>query len=373
MKKIGIITMHRIRNYGSVLQAYALQRVIEKLGYDCFLIDYVFPNAFHNVKYGGKWTLSKIYRAVLNRVGMKLFYQNNKQNIRFRDFQTTRFHLTKLYANHTDLYENPPEFDLYVTGSDQVWNPKHMKGDSSFFCDFIKNGANRISYASSFSSKHLDEQYKNLYASFLNKYSAIGVREKSSIKIVREIAQKDAVWVCDPTLLLKREDYVKLATLSQIKLVQPYILVYVLGYNFNPHPMVDILVENEAKLRKLQIVYLQCNNLEGVLKKGMMVSSAGPYEFLWLFEHASFVITSSFHGTIFSLLFEKQFFSVSSKEDDRIASLLDKVHLSDRLVSNVSEISDKKDINYAVVSKNVDHFRSQSFDFLKESIDNALM
>lgn len=299
MKKIGIITMHRIRNYGSALQAYALQSVIEKMGYECFLIDYMFPNAYHKDKVKKKWSMLKVYKGMLYRLKMAFFYKNKEQNKFFHDFQKSLFHLTQPYFSHQDLFDNPPSFDLYITGSDQVWNSKHMKGDSAFFCDFIKNGANRISYAASFSSKHLEKQYEKSYAGYLKKYAAIGVREENSVRIVNEIAQKQAVCVCDPTLLLKREDYSKLAEYSKINLEGPYILVYILGYNFNPHPMVDVLVENEIKKQGLQVVYLLCNNVEGLGKNAMKISSAGPCEFLWLFEHASFVITSSFHGTVF--------------------------------------------------------------------------
>lgn len=374
MKNVGIITMHKIINYGSALQAYALQTYIERLGYKCTLIDYAYPNEFHLNGNNRKLSCKKIFMGLRYRLLMSLFYHKREQVKKFEKFWKDNFHLTKPFLCRRDLFGAPPSFDLYVTGSDQVWNPRHMKGDSSFFCDFIKNGANRIAYAASISSKQLHGQYLDLYESFFNKYSAIGVREKSAVGLVSSLSGQKTVWVCDPTMLLRVEDYSLMASSSVIREQEPYLLIYILGYNFNPHPMVDIVVEKIANRFGLKKIYLQCNNVEGLGKKSCkMISAAGPNEFLYLFKNASFVITSSFHGTVYSLLFEKQFISLSSMDDDRIPSLLEFMRLEDRLVVNKSDIVDFEKIDFTKVRPLVEAFRNSSEKFLKESITKYIL
>lgn len=375
MKKVGIITMHRIQNYGSALQAYALQTVICRLGYECRIIDYVFPNAYHLAGTRRKLTVGRIYRALVSRILMKIFYRSKEQTALFSDFRKDKFMVTDTYNTRDDLFGKPPVFDLYVTGSDQVWNPKHMKGDSAFFCDFIRNGAKRIAYAASISSNYLSGQEELSYGSLLGKYSAIGVRENDSVEYIGKLAKMQACCVCDPTLLLNKQDYLELAECSRMKIKQPFILVYTLGYNFNPHPMIDGVIDAVRKKYNCPVVYLRCNNLEG-LGKGRgsyRVSAAGPNEFVWLFANARCVVTSSFHGSIFSLLFEKQFVSVSSSADNRIPSLLQYLQLGDRLETSEKRAEFEREIDYNEVNPLMEKMKVASLEFLKKSIEDNIL
>lgn len=374
--KIGILTMHKIYNYGSSLQAYALQKSIIGMGYECNIIDYKYPNSYHSTK-KRKLTLKKILKGITFRIKMNLLYKRKEQKKLFHHFWEEYYHLTKTYNSRTEIFENPPEFDLYVTGSDQVWNPRHMKGDSVFFCDFIKNGKHRISYAASFSSANLDVAYREMYTNFLSKYFAIGVREESGVNIVKQLIGADAKCVCDPTLLLTAADYIPLANHSSIHIERPYILAYILSYNYNPYPLIQQVINKVSKETKMSVVYLLCNNLDG-FKGGdsLTISAAGPNEFIYLFKNASYVITSSFHGTAFSLIFEKDFYAITSgsASDDRIVSLLNKVKLKSRSFEMKSELRefDLEKIDYSKITPELNKYRDGSLQYLKQVICNSV-
>lgn len=375
--KIGILTMHKIYNYGSALQAYALQNVIIEMGYKCKIIDYQYPNSYHSFR-NRKLTLKKIVKGIIYKIKMKMFYKRSEQKRLYHQFWEDFFHLTKKYNSRNEIFAEPPNFDLYITGSDQVWNPKHMKGDSVFFCDFINNGKHRISYASSFSSANLDEVFIEPYTNLLRKYFAISVREESGVKIVKQLTGADAKSVCDPTLLLTEADYAPLASHSSIYIERPYLLAYILGYNYNPYPLIQQVINKISKEKKISVVYLLCNNLNGFRgTHSRTISAAGPNEFLYLFKNASFVITSSFHGTAFSLIFEKDFYAITKGDgsDDRIISLLDRVKLKSRSLSMKSELGylETEKIDYKKITPELMKYREDSLSFLKKIICDSII
>lgn len=365
--------MHKVLNYGSALQAFALQKAIEDLGYESFLIDYLFPNEFHQNKRALKLSIRRILKGIYRRLIYFFLYNRDKQMQLFSLFWKENFRLTETFRNQKEIFDNPPDFDVYVTGSDQVWNPIHMNGDPTFFCDFIKNGNKRISYAASFSSATIEEKYIIAYKNLLNKYASVSVRENKGIEIVGNLTLKNAVCVCDPTLLLTKDDYGKLSIHSTIKIDEPYILAYILNYNFNPYPTIQDTINKIAKKTKLPVVYLLCNTLNAAFNfKSKIISAAGPNEFLWLFQHASYIVTSSFHGVAFSLIFEKQFYAISEKnhKDSRIKSLLEETGTDDRLIftgSNIDKI-DIIELNYSLVNSKIENYINNSIQFLKESL-----
>lgn len=372
-KKVGIITMHKVINYGSALQAYALQQKIENLGYESFLIDYVYPNEYHQTKRVTKLSISRVLKGICGRLLFFLFYKKKRQLQLFYQFWKEHFRLTETYRNKTEIFDNPPDFDIYVTGSDQVWNPIHMKGDPTFFCDFIKNGNKRISYAASFSSENIDENYETKYKELLNKYTSISVRENKGIDVVKNLTSKKAVCVCDPTLLLTKNEYGELSIHSSITINGPYILAYILNYNFNPYPTIQEVIDKISNETKLPVIYLLCNTLNAVPKtNSRIISAAGPNEFLWLFQHASYIVTSSFHGVAFSLVFEKTFYAVTENthKDSRIKSLLEETGTVDRLVYTGSNMSTIKmnELDYDCIRPKIENYRFKSIEFLKESL-----
>ena len=189
MKTCGIITMHRPRNVGSVLQAYALQKVIERLGFQCDIIDYLYPNTFHH-QISMKSRLLKFANSQLKRwLGGGSFELSER---RFNEFLNKKLHLTSSYPTPESLQENPPVYDVYVVGSDQVWRSDYIRGDPSFFCAFAPAEKPIISYASSFGVNKVQEQYNDFYSRHLQRLSHISVRERVAVDLVRFLSGRQA-------------------------------------------------------------------------------------------------------------------------------------------------------------------------------------
>ena len=193
-KKIGIITIHRINNYGSVLQAYALQETISKLGFAVEIIDYLYPNNFHRKHSADKNlnTYSENFKGKLCRLFFKAIFilQLLKQHRNISKFIMHYLNLSfSQFHSPFELEHNLQSYDVYVTGSDQIWNPRYTKGDASFFFGFLNN-VKKVAYSSSFGLSDIPEQYKERYDKYLRSFSHISVREKSGIRIVRNLSGK---------------------------------------------------------------------------------------------------------------------------------------------------------------------------------------
>lgn len=370
MKKVGIITMHRVINAGSVLQAYALYAIVKRLGYGCEIIDYQYPNEYHASKDGFKCSF---FVLLWKRLKYWMLYRSRIQKRRFSAFMRQYLELSDYYPNQETILQHPPCYDIYMTGSDQVWNPKGMKGDSAFFCSFAKNGT-KISYASSFSSPDIPIEYRKKYTELLSGFQSLSVREASGVELIRFLTGRTAIEVCDPTLLLEKEDYSCLAEDSEVMVQQPYVLAYILTYAYDPYPAIQRLIDKISALKGLRVYYLYANSVDNY-HWGKSITSAGPKEFLRLFRDASFVITSSFHGTVFALNFEKNFYSIvpsGKQEDERISSLLQRVGASDRAIKVDEDISKLviQDVDYSLVSPKVKEYRAFSLEYLQNALTN---
>lgn len=373
MKRIGVITMHRVMNVGSVLQAYALCEKLNQLGVIAEIIDYQYPNEYHIEK---RSTILNILRKLIllpHRIKYFILYKKTIQQQRFNEFYERRMSLSKYYPSQEALRLAPPTYDIYLTGSDQVWNHKCMKGDGTFFFDFVES-ASKASYAASFSSHNIPEHMRESYASYLKTYKYIGVREEEAVQLVGTLTNKDAVTVCDPTLLLTRDDYLKIAEDSKLYPSQdPYILVYALSYAYNPYPQIEKVANYVKQMLGYKVVYL-CANTVDHYHLGRSITSAGPAEFIDLFLNAKFVVTSSFHGTAFAINFEVPFISVvpdDSKDDSRIMSILKILGLTNRAIGVNQELpSDiSLDMNFDEIRARLNNYRLDSENFLKRVVD----
>lgn len=253
LKRIGIITMHRINNYGSVLQAFALQYIIEKMGFDVQLIDYNYPNIFQYTR--GVALPKNDWKAKVIK-SMSWLHPYNRYDYKFQDFRNRYFKLSPYYKDFDVIHQKAISYDLYITGSDQVWNPKFTKGDTTFLLDFAEKNANKISYASSFSCTQLGKEYEATYSELLAQYQAISVREYGGVELVKQLTGKQAVLTVDPTLLLDGNDWRTIAG-KQNQYNKGYILLYVLSYSFNPVPYIYDLALYLSKKLNLPIVVLE--------------------------------------------------------------------------------------------------------------------
>lgn len=364
-KTVGIITMHRPISFGSSLQAFALQKKIQDLGCDCEIIDYQYPNEQHLPKRSVNWWIKLVVHYMLNLLmGLPCVVESH----RFKMFRKKHLILSKYYKDADALIAEPPRYDIYCTGSDQVWNTNFIKDDNSFLLSFVNN-VTKVSYSSSFAVDYVKDEFKVNFKKYLSQYKAISVREQSGISLVKELTGKDAKLVCDPTLLLSEEEWLPLIAESKIKISRPYLLVFILTYSFNPYPEVNRIIEAVQKNLGLHTVVLNGNKYDYMRKDTTVIKNAGPCEFLQLIHDASFVITSSFHGVAFSVNFSKQFIAVvkNSNHDSRLVNFLEILHLQDHIL----EYNSLQNINVNLSSPDrlkINEYRQKSLNYLKQII-----
>ena len=376
MKKIGLITIHRIFNYGSVLQAYALQNICTSLGFAVEIIDYIYPNKSHrNKDYGKKLDTCKLSRKdkcislLFKCLYVLPLYLQHK---RIRCFMYNKLNLShNSYSSPEDLQINIEKYDIYMTGSDQIWNPRYTGGDSSFFLPFVSKEVKKIAYSSSFGISDIPKNLYGKYAEMLSSYQYISVREKSGIPLVNKIAGKDAQLVLDPTLLLNEKEWGQL--ISKRKIKEKYILCYFLNYTFNGYPYIDNLAEHLSELTGYKIVKIARPPQKLINKNTQFEVSASPEDFMSLIAHSELVLTTSFHGTAFALNFKRPMFSIvssSANMDSRQRDLLKSVGLEHRLleVGAAYPSLDNLKCDYTVASGKLDSLRESSLAFLKKAL-----
>ena len=366
--RIGILTMHRVQNYGSALQAYALQEYINRLGYEAELIDYIFPNRKHKQRR----PLKKVIKSMLFKWAFALpLLRKSKRFARF--YAEYYKYSEQQFNNPQSLMQYDYPYDVLITGSDQVWNPIHILTDTSFFLPFAQPHTPKIAYAPSFSVAAVPEEFEATLRSYIESYSHISVREKSGIDIVKALTNKEVTMVCDPTLLLTKEDWSALAEQSDYKIEGPYILVYVLSYAYNPYPEINAIIEKVQQELGLPLILLDAPIMDMKFKNARFIKDAGPLDFLHLVKHASFLITTSFHGTAFALNFGIPFYSVirdRSGFDTRMMDLIDAVK-ADRAIVYNQPIDKPLSMNFKDVEKRLGEMRQHSQDYIKNSLSIA--
>jgi hypothetical protein len=373
--KAGLITFHYAHHYGAQLQAYALRETIEELGVDCEIIDYVRQDTLDgNLLF--KRGMSA--RSLLSNIHTALHYGSfKKRRSRFDDFVEKHMKLgPKRYLTIDELMADPPEYDLYVCGSDQIWNPlifNPRNFDTAFFMPFAGE-KRRIAYAPSFGIPEIPGDKKETLAGFLSGFSHLSARESAGADIIRNVSGRDAEVVLDPTLLRREADWEGLCVKPGID--RPYILCYFVS---DPAPFIKT-IESVAGRLKLPVVTL-CGARKGIPGSAQKIYSAGPREFLGLFREAAYVCTNSFHGTVFSVIFRKDFASFTTdrgKEErnvnSRLMTLLRSLGLSDRLLSGGEDDPGRSgasaEIDYADVTAKLERERERSLNYLRNALYN---
>ncbi len=381
MKKIGIITILKTNNYGAELQAYATQAILNKLGYDAEIIDYLFyKNPGHIItkaskpsfNHGLKKKLSeKLYPIIARLKTQASTESSSTREKRFDKFHTENTRMSPTYRTIDDLYAAKQSYDVYMVGSDQVWNPGIYSSLLPYMLAFAPEGKKRVAYASSFGVSAIPQEQQWLYKKYLPEFSSIGVREKNAVEMVKELGGKDATWVLDPTLLLDKEDWTKVASNAYSELNN-----YILLYELTPCPYILELAKHMREKNGMEIVRI-CKNASVEDKDTSVrnIIDAGPAEFIRLFANAGMVITNSFHGTAFSINFGKEFYTVTparKHNNSRQRSILELFKLQDRLTAENTPIENISigSIDYAAVSTILENERKKSIDFITNAIDN---
>ncbi len=372
MRKVGLITCYA-DNYGACLQAYALQQAIIKMGNECEIIKYTPINSLKE-----REGLLKVMTPVLNALRV---IKNRNTIYKYQGQMRKRFKYFKkeylifgdaLYPTIESLYKSPPSYDVFVTGSDQLWNPiiHGMTNNRAYFLDFVPSGKKRIAYAPSIGISEFPENCKIEMKELVEKMDVVSVREKDGKKIIDEITEKECRVVLDPTLLLNEQDWLKLT--NNYNSQKPYIFCYL----FSEQEYVGKFINYVKEVTEYEIVVIPYTKRE--MEQGYVVKNdAGPKEFLGLIKNASLVLTDSFHATAFSINFNVPFYTLLRNTDkelnnmnSRIFNILEMFNLLDRLITSENDYPEKIDmnINYEKVNKELNDRRNDDFNFLKESI-----
>ena len=303
MLDFNIITFQRL-NYGAILQAYALQEFIKKQNHSVGMYDYIKPSSTSS-----KITLKAKIKRILSRFNRDEKAKSRRLQ-RIADFRNTYLNLNL----ETDSR-------VFVTGSDQVWN-LNTRMDSMFFLRFLDESVCKISYAASMAKTEVPNDKKDVVEEYLRTFDAISVREEGIKESLSPLYDKDISVNVDPTLLHDKTFYRNIANPVE-ELPEKYILVYILHIPKNGNKLINWLHKETGS----PVVLLDRTGAVGmIIKNNMVVRDAGPCEFVYLFDHAECVITTSFHGTCFSLIFEKEFYPiVNPTAPSRISNLLKKV------------------------------------------------
>jgi|LSQX01.2.fsa_nt_gb hypothetical protein len=342
MKKIGIITIFKANNYGAELQAFALQRKLQLMGHDVELIDYPFYK--HKSHRRSRLSAPIFDIGRMNRVKETVFpaWQHiiglrHRRALLTRAARMDDFHKKytclseRTYCTLDALVASPPDCNVYMVGSDQVWNPRMYTSIAPYFLDFAPAGKRRVAYAPSFGVSSLPASVQDYYAKQLNTFDALSVREQQGSTIIRELTGRQVEQVLDPTLLLDAKMWSTVARAPESS--EPYVLVYELMSSSTALAV----ARRVAKRLKIPRVLRVCGTQHSRREEGIEdIRDAGPAEFVGLFSHAAFVITNSFHGTAFAINYQIPFYAIipgRMKNAGRIGSLLELTGLNGRLLA----------------------------------------
>ena len=387
MKKIGILThYHNTTNYGGALQAYALCKILNNQGYDCEQIDIDFTDKMFNLRTGflkqwlkSLWILKPV-KLIYKKLRKKVETANSEQavlkmqwEIAFAEFLYNLIpHSDQMY-NTINIDETLSYYDVFITGSDQVWNPLWYY--EPFFLTFVTNDKKKLSYAASISQKELTRKEEVLFSLHLESFDAISVRESNAIDLLADVTDKPVEHVLDPTLLLSLDDWN--AITAERVVDGPYAYCYFLGDDDGMRHLANAYAKNKnIKLVNIKHVcgIYHYNDLQ---YGDFILDTSTPNEFLSLIKHADIVFTDSFHASVFSIIFESQFFCFSRSEfsgmETRLESLLELFELEERYqgkvdLRDIERILQIEDIHYPLQSEKYELEKEKSLEFLRRSI-----
>lgn len=378
--KIGILTQPIHNNYGGILQAFALYSVLENIGHEPWIInrDYERKNIYFRLKHKLKYIISHYILRREQKFAIPLFYLTKKENEILS--QHTKKFVTRYIPNITKkIYRNTEFkdctiFDAYIVGSDQVWRPEYSPCIMNYFFDFVNDdNAIKLSYAASFGTDKNEFSKEQIMAirPLLSKFKAVSVREESGVKLCKDLfGYENAIHVLDPTMLIEPQSYIEMLNLKKV-CTNNYFASYVLDkdkekskindelmeyYNINYKslmPQETLQMDNRSKIDKCVFPPVE-DWLNGILG-------------------ARFVITDSFHGTVFSILFNKPFVVLNNKGRGtaRLNSLLKMFNIQNRIASDINDVKNilKKEVEWESVNNKIRLYKMDSMNFLINNLN----
>ena len=356
---IGIMTPFMVNNYGTKLQAFAMQSLIKSFDKDCEIINYSFGRR----------------RITLSRIAKKIYYHHYTKSYRdytdsenvpddirkmrsSREKTISRFNemlsLSKPIISYQNLRDKSEEYETVICGSDQIWNPVNLDGEV-YLLEWTNEHSKRIAYAASFGTDQITDALKHKYKKELLRFDSISVREDTGVSIIKELGISNVHKVMDPTLLCDGKLWRELAASSSMSIEKPYVFCYFLSGRSLPRQAVKCLAR-EDNLTIVNLPHFKEYNKYDENFADVDLYGVGVPDFLALILNANYVVTDSFHGTVFSTIFEKEFFAFERHSEEktgstngRIFSYLHTIGLENRICRSIDDMDRirTKRIDYA--------------------------
>lgn len=353
-KCIATLTFHRAMNYGAVLQAVALQKSINRIGYDCEILDYdnrEISSCYDLIKPRGIRSFIKSFLSISSTY---------KKNTGFNNFLQKYSKLSR-QVKKSDLVNASKNYYKTVTGSDQVWNYELTGNDSTYFLDFVDIQEKKVSYAASFGISVIPDEWQEEYKRNISSIGYISTREKTGADIVESLCHREVQVVLDPVFLPDISFWQSMVKADNKK----YIFMYM------PTPECIEYAKKLSQYTGMEIYHIAYSKsiLHPEKNIGKCILSASPDEFISLLYNAEYVVTGSFHATSFSIIFNKTFFVNTLKvRGSRITDLLEMTGLKNRMFKfDGDEV--QGEIDWKSVNEIIDKKREESIKWLKESLE----
>lgn len=366
-KRICVVTWGGSNNYGTVLQGLALVQTIKTMGYEVF-----FYSKYQKFKRSYRYYIKKF----LIYIGFKCLEDDVTKKYKLIDEFRKRYHNEVSFKNQKDLQKFINTIDVFVTGSDQIWNT-YFRYDPFYFLDFVGNHK-RIAYSSSIGTDSVKEEYKSVVRSHLMKFAHIGVREGEAVKVLSQLTGRfDIKHVLDPVYLVTAEQwsfYANQAPNAKKFITGKYIMCYFVGSHEEYHKQLEVV---KAAYGIDTVINVSAHYYPHFLHSGTVLYNEGhPFDFIYFIKYASVICTDSFHAISFSLILSKDFvlfkrFADNDKasQNSRVFEILNHFGVAYKLFSNKDQKWQKR-IDYNNVQKTLDRDRKECLDFLKNSIEN---
>ena len=355
MKKIGIITFHRATNYGAILQAFALQKKLEQMNYDSEIIDY--RNEYFEQIYGvqKKFNTSNIFKKIVYFFFKNYFFIQKK--LKFKKFINEKICISnKVFKD--EIYTLNNKYDYFFTGSDQVFNLDLTKNDFTYYLDFCDNNK-CYSYAASFGHKRISDEEADMYKKLLSRFRNLSIRESDTSKLINQKLNLNTRVDIDPTLLFNSKQWDDLLDLRNCD-SEEFIFYYKVAEPTN----LPQYVSKFSKINNKSVIEIN-SNLKKSSKDFIIKRTLGPEEFIKRIKQSEYVATTSFHATVFALLYHKKLIielkDINGKINNRVINLLNSVGIVDLDVENVVLL---EQINWEEVDKKLKNLREESLTYL---------
>lgn len=373
-RKISVITLHTVSNYGSCLQAYATQSLFEKLGLQVEFVDYyrknnLPENAVERVfrgqrlsKYQSLWERMPWLKSLVSFPLSRVIAHQRKP---FDAFRVQFLHLSRRYEDSKELELDPPAADIYCTGSDQVWNSVWNEGfESPYFLEFAPTSKPRIAFSASIGREKLDSWEIEPIRNALRKYQHIAMRELSGVQLLKDLGFDGTQLVLDPTLMLDKREWQSIASIPK-RVPKEYMIVYQLNKNRNFSDYA-LRISEAAGIPLVKI----CYGAYDVMPGAKNIITPRVTDFVGLILNAKYVITDSFHATAFALNLNIPFISIPpDRFSTRISSILNLTNTEDRLVTDFHSLCPLRGaIDFSEVNAILDHWRETSMQFLVQAV-----